>query len=433
MIKQLNRLPSWLTTTVGLVLFYALIQLIISMGWVTEYVAQIVQWAGIMTISSLGLNLIYGFNGQFSLGHIAFYAIGAYTSALITKDWFATWSGSRVGALSGVTALDTGLIVVLVVLTLMRLGTIQKRLKETVSRWLSQFETSVISGIATFLLALIAIAAGGVVGWLLWKALPPTLGAILGLLPAEIAKQVVFGLALILGSILAAIIGLVVGQPLLKLASDYFGIATLGFAIGLYVLLQNSDKVIPTMKGARGMVGIPVWTNWFWVFICAALVIVAMRNLVYSSVGRAIISVREDEIAAKAMGIDVTRYKTVAFAIGSLFAGLAGGLFAHKSPGFLHPSSFDFIQGFNPLIVIVFGGLGSMTGTIVASTGWAFLLEGLRVALPQGSEAWRFVIYPVLLLIIMLLRPKGLLGGVEWWFLKPPKVQSKTEAGGEGE
>jgi len=401
------------------------------MGWITEYVAQVLQWAGIMTISSLGLNLIYGFNGQFSLGHIGFYAIGAYTSALITKDWYSTWSGSRVGALSGVIALDTGLIVALVVVSLLRLDAIQKKLKGAVSRWLSQFETSVLSGVVTFLLALIAVAAGGAVGWLLWRTLPPVLEAVLGLLSAEIAKQVVFGLALILGGILAAIVSLVVGQPLLRLASDYFGIATLGFAVGLYVLLQNSDKVIPTMKGARGMVGIPVWTNWFWVFICAALVIVAMRNLVYSSVGRAIKSVREDEIAAKAMGIDVARYKTVAFAIGSLFAGLAGGLFAHKSPGFLHPSSFDFLKGFDPLIVIVFGGLGSMTGTIVASTGWAFLLEGLRVALPQGFEAWRFVIYPILLLIIMLLRPQGLLGGVEWWFLRPPKVQTKTPPGDE--
>jgi len=432
MITQLRRLPSWLTTIGGLVLFYALVQLIISTGGITEYVAQILQWAGIMTISSLGLNLIYGFNGQFSLGHIAFYAIGAYTSALITKDWQTAWSGARVGSLSGVIALDTGLIVALIVVGLLRIGTIQKRLKETVSRWLSQFETSVISSVVTFLLALVTIAAGGTVGWLLWKTLPPVLEAMLGLLPTVIAQQVIFALALILGSVLAAIVGLMVGQPLFKLASDYFGIATLGFAISLYVLLQNSDKVIPTMKGARGMVGIPVWTNWFWVFICAALVIIAMRNLVYSSVGRAIISVREDEIAAKAMGIDVTRYKTVAFAIGSLFAGLAGGLFAHKSPGFLHPSSFDFLQGFNPLIVIVFGGLGSMTGTIAASTGWAFLLEGLRVALPQGFEAWRFVIYPVLLLIIMLLRPQGLLGGIEWGFLRPPNVPPKTTAEDEG-
>ena len=433
MIKQLRKLPSWLTTAAGLILFYAVIQFIISKGWITEYVAQVLQWAGIMTISSLGLNLIYGFNGQFSLGHIGFYAIGAYTSALITKDWFATWSGSRVGALSGVIALDAGLLVTLVMLNLMHIDTIQKRLKAAISRWLNHFETSVLSGIVTFLLALVAIVAGMVVGWLLWKMLPPALEAVLGLLPAEIARQVVFGLALILGAILAAVVGLVVGQPLLKLASDYFGIATLGFAIGLYVLLQNSDKVIPTMKGARGMVGIPVWTNWFWVFLCAALVIVAMRNLIYSSVGRAIVSVREDEIAAKAMGIDVARYKTVAFTIGCLFAGLAGGLFAHKSPGFLHPSSFDFLKGFDPLIVIVFGGLGSMTGTIVASTGWAFLLEGLRVVLPRGFEAWRFVIYPVLLLIIMLLRPQGLLGGIEWGFLKPPKVKERAEDSNEGE
>lgn len=284
MIKQLRGLPSWLTTGAGLLLFYVVVQLVISMGFITEYVAQILQWAGIMTISSLGLNLVYGFNGQFSLGHIAFYAIGAYTSALITKDWQATWSGSRVGALSGVIALDTGILAALFVASLLRIGAIQDWIRAAVSHWLNRFETSVLTGVVAFLLALMSIAAGGVVSGLLWKALPPVLTAILGLLPASVAKYVVFGMALILGSVLAAIVGLVVGQPLLKLASDYFGIVTLGFSISLYVLLQNSDKVIPTMKGARGMVGIPVWTNWFWVFLCAVLVIVAMRNLDRKSV-----------------------------------------------------------------------------------------------------------------------------------------------------
>ena len=106
-------------------------------------------------------------------------------------------------------------------------------------------------------------------------------------------------------------------MPLLRLGSDYFGIATLGFAIMMYTALQNSDLVIATMKGARGMVGIPRWTNWGWVFGALVLSAIIMRNLVHSSQGRAIMSVREDEIAAKSMGIDTTKYKTVAFSVGA--------------------------------------------------------------------------------------------------------------------
>jgi len=115
------------------------------------------------------------------------------------------------------------------------------------------------------------------------------------------------------------------------------------------------------------------------------------RNLLHSSYGRAIVSVREDEIAAKAMGIDVAEYKILTFVIGSLFAGLAGGLYAHIN-GFLHPSTFNFIKSFDPMIIIVLGGLGSMTGTLAGAFGWALLLEGvLRLVLPQGFETWRYV------------------------------------------
>jgi branched-chain amino acid transport system permease protein len=143
-----------------------------------------------------------------------------------------------------------------------------------------------------------------------------------------------------------------------------------------------------------------------------------MRNLLHSSYGRAIVSVREDEIAGKAMGVDVAEYKILAFVIGSFFAGLAGGLYAHIN-GFLHPNTFNFIQSFNPMIIIVLGGLGSMTGTLVASFAWALLLEGvLRLVLPQGFETWRFVVYPLLLLLMMLLRPSGLLGTYEFPFLR---------------
>ena len=193
-------------------------------------------------------------------------------------------------------------------------------------------------------------------------------------------------LAVIIAGIFAAEISFLFGLPVLTLGSDYFGIATLGFTIIVKVLLDNSDTMLgfEEMKGARGMIGIPKITTWFWVFFVLFIVVVVMRNLLHSSYGRAIVSVREDEIAGKAMGIDVADYKILAFVIGSLFAGLAGGLYAHIN-GFLHPNTFNFIKSFDPMIIIVLGGLGSMTGTVVASLSghwcwkvccaWSFLKD----------------------------------------------------------
>ena len=177
------------------------------------------------------------------------------------------------------------------------------------------------------------------------------------------------------------------------------------------------------------MIGIPKLTTWFWAFLFLVAIIVVMRNLIHSSTGRTILSVREDETAAKVMGVDVAGNKLLTFVIGSLFAGIAGGVYAHFI-GFLSPGTFDFLVGFNPLIIVVFGGLGSMTGTIAASFGWIFFLEGLlRVILGQlGTEAptWRFVLYPIALLLLMLLRPQGLLGRTEWGFLRTPEVALRT-------
>jgi branched-chain amino acid transport system permease protein len=146
--------------------------------------------------------------------------------------------------------------------------------------------------------------------------------------------------------------------------------------------------------------------------------------------------VREDEVAAKAMGIDVAHYKTLTFVLGSYFAGIAGALYAHIN-GFLHPNEFNFIKSFDPMIIVVFGGLGSVTGTIGASFAWALILEGfLRLFLPQGFETWRFVVYPLLLLLLMLLKPKGLFGDFEAPFLRqllPPLAPAAAARMEEGE
>jgi branched-chain amino acid transport system permease protein len=172
------------------------------------------------------------------------------------------------------------------------------------------------------------------------------------------------------------------------------------------------------MKGARGMIGIPAWTTWPWVFISLMVVLIVMRNILHSSTGRSIVSVREDERAAELVGIDVAQSKVLAFVIGSVFAGLAGGIRAHDL-AFLHPNSFNFIQSFNPLIIVVFGGLGSMSGTLFTGFIWILLLEGLlRLYLPAGFETWRFVVYPLVLLVMMLLRPEGLMGNYEIPFFR---------------
>ena len=321
------------------VIVFAVVQAIFSQGLVTDYIQMVVQYACVIAIAALGLNLIYGFTGQFSLGQWGFYAIGAYASAEITYTFASRLS----------TPIDLGFAVI------------------------------------------------------------------------DPGTTVVFLVSILFGATLSAVISFLFGLPVLKMGGDYFGIATLGFTMVVKVLADNSDKLFfEEMKGARGMVGIPQLTTWLWAFLFLVLALVVMRNLIYSTTGRAMKSVREDEIAAKAMGIDTVRYKTLAFVIGSFYAGLAGGLYAHLY-AFLHPSTFHFVKSFDIWIIVVFGGVGSITGTVIATFGWAALLEGLRLFLPAGTESWRFVAYPVLLLLVMLLRPQGLFGGLELGFLKAPK------------
>jgi branched-chain amino acid transport system permease protein len=418
-MRKKSLIPSWILTLLVAAVVFGVVLYAGNNGHLSTYWYQVFQLAALTAISALGLNLIYGFNGQFSLGHIGFYAIGAYGSALVTKDFMSQWSGHPAGGISWMIAGEIGVISILAMVGLFRIGALTKRMRSTMEHTLKPHESWVLTAVVTIVLVAVAIAIGALIAWGLHSVLLKGLDAFFTALPEAIAPHIVFFLALLAGATMAALVGYLVGMPLLRLGSDYFGIATLGFAIMMYTALQNSDLVIATMKGARGMVGIPRWTTWGWVFGALIVSAIVIRNLVYSSQGRAIMSVREDEIAAKSMGIDTTKYKTVAFATGAFFAGLAGGLYAHLY-GFLHPSSFNMIKGFDPLIIIVFGGLGSMTGTIAASIGFALLIEGLRVILPQGFEDWRFVIYPILLLLVMLLRPQGLLGTTEWGWLRAP-------------
>jgi len=159
--------------------------------------------------------------------------------------------------------------------------------------------------------------------------------------------------------------------------------------------------------GAAGLFGIPRLINWTWAFFAVVITVVVIRNLLWSSYGRACISVREDETAAEMMGVDITRYKVLAFAVGAFFAGLGGGIYAHYFYG-LQPATFGFMRSIEYLVMVVFGGMGSISGSILA----AGALTVINVVLQQFS-AIRMILYALLLIVIMIFRPQGLMGSLE--------------------
>jgi len=207
-------------------------------------------------------------------------------------------------------------------------------------------------------------------------------------------------LATLVGALFAGIAGLLVGIPSLRLKGDYLAIVTLGFGQIIVVFLNNIEAI----GGARGYSGIPIVQRFFWIFLVAVLTIVIVYNIVNSAFGRALISIRDDELAAEAMGVHTTRYKVMAFVISSAMAGAGGVLLAHFD-GYLNPKSFEFIKSFEILIMIILGGLGSIVGSIIGAIVLTILPESLR-----AFAEYRMVIYSLLLIILMITRPQGLLG-----------------------
>jgi branched-chain amino acid transport system permease protein len=225
--------------------------------------------------------------------------------------------------------------------------------------------------------------------------------------------NVVFLAAIVAGGLAAAVVGLLIGFPSLRLKGDYLAIVTLGFGEIIRTILNN----ISAVGGPRGLLGIPKFSNFTSIFICAFLTIVILRNLVQSSYGRAMLSIRENELAAELAGVNTTRYKVMGFAIGAFFAGIAGGLLAHLLQ-IAHPTQYGFYASALVLIMVYAGGMGSLTGSIIAAFFLTFLTEALRVGidqlrdrvgLPVGTE-WTMVIYALLLILIMLFRTEGLMG-----------------------
>ncbi|CAM3828668.1 branched-chain amino acid ABC transporter permease [Mesobacillus zeae] len=208
-----------------------------------------------------------------------------------------------------------------------------------------------------------------------------------------------FVVALVAGGLAAAVAGLLIGIPSLRLKGDYLAIATLGFGEIVRIILLNMDYV----GGASGL-QVSHLTTWPWTFACVILTIVVIANFTNSTHGRACISIREDETAADAMGINTTFYKVTAFAIGAFFAGIAGALFAHNFY-IIQPSNFGFLKSFDILIFVVLGGLGSLSGAVIA----AILLTIVSTFLQEYPET-RMIIYSLVLILTMLYRPQGLMG-----------------------
>jgi branched-chain amino acid transport system permease protein len=284
-------------------------------GFATEYLQQIILYALIVIIAALGLNVIYGYTGQFSLGQAAFYGIGAYASAYMTHLF--------------------------------------------------------------------------------------SVGSALPFLPI-----------LLVSGITSALIGYLIGFPILRLRDDFLAIATLGFGIFVRVFLDNSDRLIDALGGARGFVGIPRITSLDLVFPVVFILVLVTRNVIFSKYGLFWRCIKDDELASSAFGINTGRMKSMAFTYGCFLAGVAGGLYAHLYT-FLHPSNFDFLKSIDFLIIVIVGGMGSITGTIMAGLVWVGFIEGLRIVLPSGLLEYRWVFIPLLLIILMFWKPYGLMANRE--------------------
>ncbi len=226
-------------------------------------------------------------------------------------------------------------------------------------------------------------------------------------LPDFLADQAVFAFALGCSMLTAALAGLLVGMPSLRLRGDYLAIVTLGFGEIIRSIIENMSF----LGMATGLSGLPPRTNLVWVGIAAIATIVMARRLAVSTQGRALFAIREDEIAAEAMGVDTTGYKVRAFVISAAYAGLAGALLAHAIL-LSTPRMFTFIRSIEVVVIIVLGGLGSITGAVVSAVALTISLELLR-----EFQSYRMVAYAVLLIAVMLLRPQGIFGTHELWDL----------------
>jgi branched-chain amino acid transport system permease protein len=301
------------------------------------YYKRILNLCAIYSIFSVTFNLIFGYTGQFSLGHAGFAAIGAYIAALLT------------------------------------LSPAQKAI--------NFFLKPIISPLANV--------------------------------------EAPFLLALIVAGLLTAVLSMLIAWPALRLRGDYLAIATLGFSEIIRVLMVNMQSLT---NGALGLKGIPGYTNLFWSWGCLGVCIFVIKRLVDSSYGRAISAVRDDEVAAEALGVNLFKHKMMAFGVSSFFVGVAGGLMANLIST-IDPKVFLFTLTYQIVGVTVMGGMGSLTGSVISASLYTIFLEALRPLESQftigsltvpGIPGMRMVIFSVLLLLVILFSRKGLMGNNEF-------------------
>jgi branched-chain amino acid transport system permease protein len=242
--------------------------------------------------------------------------------------------------------------------------------------------------------------------------------------------EMLLAFACVMGGIVAALTGVLVGLPSLRLRGDYLAIVTLGFGEIVRVLLQQTEDVVMDPKkvesmsalelsdnlgGALGFFGTPRYLdpkNPFWIWLFVVVVLIVAYRLKYSSKGRQLLAVRENEVAAEAVGVPTTRVKVTAFITSAFFAGIGGGLYAHELGNSLRPADLGFQKSIDLVIIVVLGGMGSTTGVVVAATALTILPEVFR----EFSE-YRMIVYALALILMMILRPQGLFGIKELWEL----------------
>jgi branched-chain amino acid transport system permease protein len=450
--------------------------------WLSKYVEsrafgaynqRVTMLIGFNIILAVSLQLINGFSGQFSLGHAGFMAVGAYLAAYPAINLSKKFADPGACGWFFVT-LATLVSVVGTALFMLFLGLRLSR------RFHKSLPGILLMGLIAWLLIDLARAANYAetparfvwtrlftsisswFDWLLTHGLPNA-SKTTEWLPVAWRQPVCFVVLLIGGGACAAVMGLIVGMPALRLRGDYLAIATLGMAEIIRILIQNSQP----LGGALGLTRIPRFTNFSWLFGAAAVTIAVMWRVAYSAKGRAIMAVREDEVAANACGIDATHHKVVSFIIGAFFGGVAGALFALNERN-IAPYQFGLQKSIEIVVMVTLGGLGSISGSVIAAIvltlllellreppsigkwGWiivaAIMVAGILLTLKSRNRRWlyaaitvlilcslwelgvflanhygvelsqfRMIIYSLLLIIMMLLRPQGLLGGIELW------------------
>jgi branched-chain amino acid transport system permease protein len=413
------------TIPLALLLLWPLNWLVHDANVLDNYTRRIILLIGVSIIAAVSLQLINGTSGQFSLGHAGFMAVGAYLAAYPMKTYAAA-GANPIGVLLFYVAM--GLVIAIAGLILLAIFLLIR----TSARIHTQLPTFVLLIVGVWFLWDISAAArvreGAPPAYLLWSR---GIGLLSDLFDAianrkinfpmsrEAGRPICFLIVLIGGGACAAVAGLIVGLPTLRLRGDYLAIATLGFAEIIRVVINNSQP----LGGATGLTGIPRLSTFAWIYGGVIVTTIVVWRIVNSAKGRTLIAVREDEIAAAAVGIDTTRYRVFAFLVGSFFAGVAGGLFAHLNT-YLNPTEFGFLRSVEFVVMVTLGGLGSISGAIVTAAVLTLLPELLR-----GFSEWRMILYSLLLIVMMLVRPQGLLGSREIWPFGRRRAAASTKRG----